>query len=509
MPAVREPTRDELRRYAASAHLSPSEAELDELAEEVGDMLEAVERVERYPEPPAPLRSADGPRESRRASEGEDPHNAWITRCRVAGAADGALAGRTVGLKDSIALAGVEMTCGSEVLAGYVPGHDATVVSRLLDAGATIVGKLNMDAFSFSSSGATSDFGPVTVPGHPDRLAGGSSGGAAAAVAAGQCDLAIGGDQGGSIRLPSAWCGVVGLKPTRGLVPYTGIFPVDISLDHIGPLAATVADVARCLDVIAGPDRSDGVALDPRQPRGLETGRYEAALDRGIAGLRVGRLAEGLGWEFSDPEVDACFERALDALREAGAEVCDVSVPAHRRSVDLWTVIAGQGGIDLLGLEGVGIHFDGWYNTELLSVFAERRRTRADRYPPTVKATWLLASYLRDHFGGRHYARAQNMGLAMRAAYNHVLEDVDVMAMPTTPMLAPPRPAPEEPSPPPVAPHNLANTAPFDLTAHPALSVPAPRPAGALPVGVMLVGRHFDEATLLRAGRALESAAAG
>lgn len=177
--------------------MSPSEAELDELAADVRRMLAAVERVEDHPEPEL-LPRPGGPRHeraSRRATAEDNPCNAWITRCHIEEGATGPLAGRTVGLKDNIAVADVEMTCGSKVLEGYVPHLDATVVTRLLDAGATVVGKLNMDSFSFSSSGATSDFGEVMVSCHPGRLAGGSSGGAAAAVAAGDCDIALGGDQ--------------------------------------------------------------------------------------------------------------------------------------------------------------------------------------------------------------------------------------------------------------------------------------------------------------------------
>ena len=223
---------------------------------------------------------------------------------------DGPLSGRTVAIKDNIMVAGVPMMNGSETLEGFVPTRDATVVTRLLAAGATIVGKAVCEDLCFSGGSHTSRTGPVRNPWDPSRSAGGSSSGSAALVAAGAVDLAVGGDQGGSVRIPSAYCGTVGHKPTHGLVPYTGAFPIELTLDHLGPITRTVADAALMLGVFAG---SDG--LDPRQPTGVVGDDYVAALDGPVEGLRIGVVDGGV----RDPRpVDAgCRRRRAGGDRPA------------------------------------------------------------------------------------------------------------------------------------------------------------------------------------------------
>src|SRR5205823_6769227 len=196
-------------------------------------------------------------------------------------------------------VAGVPMMNGTAVLEGYVPDVDATIVTRILDAAGTIRGKAACESLCFSDGSHTSDSGPVRNPYDPRRTTGGSSSGSAVLVAAGDVDLAIGGDQGGSIRIPSCWCGVYGLKPTYGLVPYTGVFPIELTLDHTGPIARSAADVALLLEVIAGPD-----GLDPRQPPGLRTEAYTKRLTGDARGLRIGIVNEGFGWPNSEPDVD-------------------------------------------------------------------------------------------------------------------------------------------------------------------------------------------------------------
>ena len=220
----------------------------------------------------------------------EDPYNAFIRRCRVVGRPTGRLAGRTVGLKDNIRLAGVPMTNGSRLLEHYVPDVDAVVVERLLDAGAVIVGKLNMDDMGFAGTSETSAFGVVRNPRNPAFSAGGSSGGSGAAVAAGAVDLALAVDQGGSGRIPASWCGVVALKPTHGLVPSFGITYLDHTIDFVCPLARTVAEVAEALEVIAGDD-----PRDPQWVRGpIRTEPYTQSLDAPIAGVRLGLVREAM-----------------------------------------------------------------------------------------------------------------------------------------------------------------------------------------------------------------------
>ena len=439
-------------------------------------------------------------------SPGDDRLNAWITRCRVEGAPDGPLAGVTVGLKDSIALAGYPMTAGSEVLSGFAPTIDATVATRLLDAGATIVGKQNMESFAFSGSGDTSDFGPVVNPHSEDHLAGGSSSGSAAAVAAGDCDVSIGTDQLGSIRIPSAICGVVGIKPTSGLVPYTGVVPLEPGIDHVGPFARTVEPVAETLEVVAGEDVRDGLHIDPRQPRGVEAGDYTSGLDDGVSDLTLGVLAEGFGWEFSEPEVDDAVEDAVDVLAGEGATVREVSMDLHRTGMAAAGVVAFQGSIRTFQDAGVGTGYTGWYWTELADALDAFLEARTDRLPPSVKQGLLAAEHLRDVRGVSLYAAAKNMALELERGYDRLLAECDALLMPTVPVRAFERDddldrvtatSREFPS--------VANTSPMDMTGHPAISVPCAKPDG-LPVGLMVVGSHFDEATVLRVARAFEAA---
>src|SRR5437763_9632150 len=221
-----------------------------------------------------------------RPSAEENPLNAWYQKCSIKGAASGILAGKRIAIKDNVCVAGVPMMNGSSVLESYVPEFDATIVTRILDAGGEIVGKAVCEHLCFSGGSHTSDTGPVLNPHDHTRSAGGSSSGSTALVVASECDMAIGGDQGGSIRIPSCWCGAYGLKPTYGLVPYTGIFPIELTLDHTGPMARTVADVALLLEVIAGPD-----GLDPRQRADLQGDGYTRAPTGHARELRLGIVA--------------------------------------------------------------------------------------------------------------------------------------------------------------------------------------------------------------------------
>jgi len=493
----RKPSRDELRAIAEDAHIPLNEDELDDYAELVAQTLDIMERVEEIPEPRFAPHEVAYPerRNAHRPTEEEDPHHAWVTKVDVPGADDGPLAGKTVGLKDNIALAGVEMTNGSRLLEGYVPEIDATIVTRLLDAGATIDGKLNMESFAFSGSSDTSDFGTVTNPRAPDYIAGGSSSGSGAAVAAGDVDIAIGGDQGGSIRIPSSCCGIVGLKPTTGLVPYTGIFPIDSTLDHTGPMAETVTEVAETLDVMAGPD-----GLDPRQPAGLDPDSYTDALVDDVSDMTIAVLDEGFGREESDSEVDATVRDAIDTLESLGAETVEASVPRHLDSLALWMTIAGYGGVQTLKQGGIGSLLDGWYDTGLATTYDKFRKSQGRDFPPSVKATWLAVEYVdREYQGSALYGKGQNITLAMREAYDEVLAEADLIAMPTVPI----KPFEIDPDLSRVERISRSlltslNTAPFDLTHHPAISVPCGT-AGERPVGLMLVGERFDETSVLRA----------
>ncbi|HJU11632.1 MAG TPA: amidase [Candidatus Binataceae bacterium] len=495
--ALRRPVRDELKELASANHFALDDVELADFEALIPGMFATLDNLDRAPSPVPSVKYPERDRGFRPEAK-DDPLNAILRRCSVKGARSGKLAGKRIGIKDCFAVAGIPMTCGSLVMDGYVPETDATLVTRILDAGGEIVAKLNMDNFAFSGAGDTSAFGPTRNPHDHEHLAGGSSGGSGAALYYDDIDITIGGDQGGSIRIPASWCGVVGLKPTHGLVPYTGCVGIDPTFDHAGPLGRTVADVALMLEVIAGKD-----PLDPRQQE-VTLQPYTKALGRDLKGVRVGVLREGFGLPGAENDVDAAVSRAVQALSGLGAQVKEVSVPAHRQADGVvWGLIA-EGAAALMYGNGVGYHFRGYYDAGLASALGRFRKAQGEDLPPTLKLVLLVGSFLNRHYHGRLYGKAQNMRASVRAAYDTVLEQVDALMMPTTPIKAlrytpnlRPRAIIERSS------SMVGNTAVFDMTGHPSISVPCALSAG-LPVGMMLTGRHFDEMTLLSIADAYE-----
>ncbi|NIT98147.1 MAG: amidase, partial [Actinobacteria bacterium] len=264
-------------------------------------------------------------------------YNAWYVKTEVRGKSEGPLAGKRIALKDNVCLAGVPMMNGASTLEGYVPEIDATVVTRILDAGGTIVGKAHCEYFCLSGGSHTNATGPVENPRKAGHTSGGSSSGSGALVAAGEVDMAIGGDQGGSIRIPASFCGIVGMKPTHGLVPYTGIMPIEMTIDHAGPMTEGVADNALFLEVLAGPD-----GLDPRQVD-VRTEAYTEALGQSIEGLRIGVVSEGFGHAISMPAVDACVDAATPSFEKLGARVERISIPMHLQGPAIWSGIGFAG----------------------------------------------------------------------------------------------------------------------------------------------------------------------
>lgn len=503
-PTVRPPTRADLERIARDHYLELDDDECDVLAEVVAELMDLYERLDELSVPPAREEAVERSPGHRPDPDG-NPHNAVITVCEVSGGADGSLSGYDIGIKDSIAVAGVEMTCGSKLLEGYVPTEDATVVARLLDAGATVTAKTNMDDLAWAGSAETSAFGPITNPRDPDYLAGGSSGGSAAAVAAGLVDVALGTDQGGSVRMPASWCGIVGLKPTHGLVPYTGIVPLDPTIDHVGPMAEDVDDCARVLDAVAGAD-----GLDPRQGS-VPTQEYEAAVADAPdpAELTVGVVPQGFGREESDDATDETVQAALDALADSGMTVRETPIEMHRDGGAILTGVAIEGMAAMLRNDGVAHFTDGRYDLAFARALGRARRTNANDFPPMVKVAALLGQYLADEYQGRYYAKAQNLVPELRAAYDEALADVDALALPTTPHL--PYKVREEADMRSVLDRGLSmngNTSPFNGAGHPAISVPSGTAEG-LPVGLMLVGDRFDDAGLLRVAKSVEATLAG
>ncbi len=487
------------RRYG----LGLDEADLASFAPMVQGLLASWDTVEELYAAVAPT---PPDRSWTRPEPADNPFNAWYVTTSITERGDGPLAGRTVAVKDNTSVAGVPLMNGSDTLAGHVPGRDATIVTRMLAAGATIAGKAVCEDLCFSGGSHTSRTGPVRNPWDETRSTGGSSSGSAALVAAGLVDVATGGDQGGSIRMPASWCGIVGHKPTHGLVPYTGAFPIEQTLDHVGPMTRTVADAALVLGVIAGPD-----GLDPRQPRDLVPDDYTAALARGAEGLRVGVLTEGFGHADSDPAVDEAVRAAAEALRGAGLVVEDVSVPWHRHGARIWDVIATEGAAaQMVDANGYGMNWPGLYDPEVIAHYGAQWRRDGSRFSETVKLVLLAGRHAIDTHQGTHYGMARNLVPALRAAYDDALARYDVLVLPTTPMAATPIPPADAPREEVIARalEMITNTCVTDVTGHPACSVPAGT-AGGLPVGMMIVGRHFDDATVLRVAQAHEQVVGG
>jgi amidase len=325
-------------------------------------------------------------------------------------------------------------------------------------------------------------------------------------VIAGVVDVATGGDQGGSVRIPSAYSGTVGHKPTWGLVPYTGAFPIEATIDHVGPITRTVADAALMLNVMAGPD-----GHDPRQPRDLVPDDYLAALTRDVSGLRVGVVAEGFGHPNSETAVDDAVRAATETLRGAGLVVEDVSIPWHLHGGRIWDVIATEGAAaQMVDANGYGMNWKGLYDPEVIDHYGDKWRADGRRFSETVKFVLLTAGAAVDRHHGKHYAMAQNLAYELRQAYDEALSRYDVLVMPTLPMQATVIPRPD-------APRDeilvrglemIANTCVTDVTGHPACSVPAGL-ANGLPTGMMIIGKQWDDATVLRVAHTFEQAVGG
>ena len=498
---IRRPTTQDLLRLADANHFEITEEEMEAFEAMIPGLFESYDILAQLPEQRPALRYPNRDAGSRPNRE-DDPYNAILRRCTLKGATGGKLAGKRIGMKNNICIAGMPMTCASRVLEDYIADSDATIVTRILDEGGEINAILNLDNFAFSGAGDTSAFGPTLNPHSTDHLAGGSSGGSAAALYYDDIDITIGGDQGGSIRIPASFCGVVGHKPTHGLVPYTGIVGIDNTFDHAGPMARTVHDAALMLEVIAGKD-----PLDPRQGD-VPTQPYTAALTGEASGLRVGVLREGFDLAESDLAVDYKVRRAMRLMGELGARVEDVSIPWHTKARGVvWGLIA-EGATALLHTSGTGRHFEGLYNPGLAHALGQGRRAQANDFPPTVKLVLLIGTYMTEQYNSRMYAKAMNMRRDLRAAYDEALSRYDVLAMPSTPMPAHRDDANGKPYA--VLDHGwdmLANTGPFNMTGHPAISVPCGKTSDGLPVGLMLVGRRFDDATVLRAAHAFEQSA--
>ena len=497
MASVKRPSLAQMKEIASSLHLSMSEAEIAEYLQVLEPTFQAYDRVQQLPDNLPPVKYPRTP--GYRPNGNENRLGAWAVKSEVRGAPSGPLAGKRIVLKDNICLAGVPMMNGASTLDGYVPDIDATLVTRILDAGGTIVGKAHCEYFCLSGGSHTNAHGPTHNPYKHGFSAGGSSSGSGALVGAGEVEMAIGGDQGGSIRMPACWCGCYGMKGTHGLVPYTGVMPIEATIDHTGPMTTNVADNALLLEVIAGAD-----GLDPRQ-YDVRVDKYTNALGRGVAGMRIGVVKESFGHPSSEADVDQKVRQAAERLRGLGATVEEVSIPMHLDGQAIWSPIALEGlQAQMMHGNGMGFNWKGLYTTSLLDAHANWR-SRANELSRALKACMLAGEYFLRHYRGHYYAKAQNLSRLLRKSYDDVLARYDLLLMPTLPMKA--TPLPEQNASLALycqrAFEMLPNTSPFDVTGHPAMNIPCGMSQG-LPIGMMLIAKHWNESTIYRAAHAFE-----
>ncbi|HEY3672536.1 MAG TPA: Asp-tRNA(Asn)/Glu-tRNA(Gln) amidotransferase subunit GatA [Acidimicrobiia bacterium] len=406
----------------------------------------------------------------------------------------GPLAGVPIALKDNLCTRGVPTTCSSKILEGWLPPYTATVVERVLAAGAVPVAKTNLDEFAMGSSTENSAFGPTRNPRDPSRVPGGSSGGSAAAVAAGYAPLALGSDTGGSIRQPAALCGVVGVKPTYGLVSRYGLIAFASSLDQIGPFATSVTDAALLLDVIAGHDPMDSTSIDaPHEP-------LLPVVDRGVEGLRIALVDELIEGEGFQPEVLDAVDRAARALEKAGATVDRVSVPSARYGLSAYYVIApAEASSNLARYDGVryGLRVAGE------DVATMNARTRDAGFGPEVKRRIMLGTYaLSAGYYDAFYGQAQRVRTLIIRDFARVYEQYDALLSPTSPTVAFELGAKSAD---PLAMYlSDVCTIPTNLAGHAAMSVPYGTGEGGLPIGVQVLAPALGEPVMFRVARVLE-----
>lgn len=419
-------------------------------------------------------------------SPDENPHNAWYVRTDIPSVGRGPLAGKSIAVKDNIFVAGVPLSNGAGFLRDLIADFDAVTVARVLEAGGNIIGKSNCEYFCLSGGSATGAHGAVDNPRKAGYSTAGSSSGSAALVAGGYVDMALGTDQGGSVRSPASWTGICGMKATRGAVPYNGGTAIESTIDYIGPMTQRVADNALLLDVIA----------DPRP------GSFQDLLGEPLNGLRVGILNEGFGHPLSDKNVDESVRAAAEQFAKLGATVLDVSVPMHFDGLSIWGAVVTDGFWQSLRLRGLGYNYEGHYSQAWFHAMEDWQQHLA-AMPINAQVLILLGKHL-EKYEGRYYGIAKNFVEQLKSAYDEALREVDVLLLPTTVQQAGPNPAADDVNG--IFAHafnNTINTAQFNASGHPALSIPCAE-RNELPVGLMLVGRYMEEALLYQLAYAFE-----
>ncbi len=493
---IKRPTLSQMRTMADRFGMSLSDEDLLEYTEIIEPYMQAYDRLDAMPDNLPEVHYPRSP--GYFPDRTENPLNAWYVKTEVRGAPDGKLRGKRIAIKDTICLAGVPMMNGSSIMEGYTPEIDATIVTRMLDEGAVIAGKAHCENFCLSGGSHTNAKGPIHNPWKRGYMAGGSSAGSGALVAVGEVDMAIAGDQGGSIRIPASNCGVYGMKPTHGLVPYTGTMPIEQTIDHLGPITNNVSDNALLLEVLAGED-----GLDPRQYK-PKTYSYTEALGRGAQGMRIGILSEGFAHPNSESDVDQCVMAAAERFRELGARVDEVSVPEHYTAMDAWTAITLEGLQDgMMWGNSTGTNYRGLFLPSMTDHMAQWKG-RADELSHSLKACMFVGEHFQRQYRGRFYGKAQNIMRKVNERYHAALKQYDLLLMPTLPI------KPQEHPP---ADCSLSlyvqrafemvpNTAPFN-GGLPAMSVPCGLSEG-LPIGMQLVGPNYGEMKIYQAAHAFE-----
>jgi aspartyl-tRNA(Asn)/glutamyl-tRNA(Gln) amidotransferase subunit A len=464
--------------------LSRGEVSARELADQHLSRIEAVEpSVHAYLEVTAERARADADR---------------IDALRAAGEPLPPLAGVPLAIKDNLCTKGIRTTCSSRMLEQFVPPYESTVTERLWGAGAVLLGKTNLDEFAMGSSTETSAFGPSRNPWNPEKVPGGSSGGSAAAVAAGECVASLGSDTGGSIRQPAAFCGVVGLKPTYGRVSRYGLVAFASSLDQVGPFTTNVADAAELLQVIAGEDPRDSTCLKAPVPD------YRAALQQPVQGLKVGIVRECFEAEGLDPQVKASVLAAAEQLQALGCELVDVSCPRFNDGIATYYVIApSEASANLARYDGVKY---GYRAADAASLAEMTARSRAEGFGDEVKRRILIGTYaLSAGYVDAYYKKAQQVRTLIRRDFDRAFDAVDVLLTPTSPTTAFGFGAHSED---PLAMY-LADllTIPANMAGLPAISLPCGFDAAGLPIGVQLITGVLQEERLLQVAWHYEQAA--
>ncbi|EJD00181.1 amidase signature enzyme [Fomitiporia mediterranea MF3/22] len=511
----------ELLSAAARLHYDIPETHKADYQRIIGQIRDAAEDIMKYEDYKPSVDFDKFPRlDVKPVPDAENPLNGWAWKATVKGCEGGPLTGKTICLKDNICLAGVPCLFGTNAIKDFVPTIDATIVTRILEAGGTIVGKATCENMSHGAGSFTSSTGPVHNPYAYGFSTAGSSSGCAALISSGEVDMGMGGDQGGSIRLPAACCGIVGLKPTFGLIPYTGILSSEPSLDHTGPMARTVEDVAMLLEAVAGYDGIDDrqLGVPPRTIVPKYTDDLRVARKEGIAGLKIGVLKEGFEVSELQAEVRIAVERAVETFNSLGALVEEVAIPIHTVARSASIIINRVGSSQTR--KGRQCGHRGLYINEFFEELLPWTQGKWDNVSSFVISSGLNSEYAWENYP-TVYGRSVNLLRKAKRQYDTALANFDVLIMPTIAFGARRHPKPN------AAPWNcaertadiIANTAQFNGTGHPAMSIPIGWTRAAeedilivedrnikLPVGLQIVGRHFDEATVLRVGDAFEQA---